>query len=216
MASVNIVNTTGAAVGSLELNDAIFDCPPNETVVKEAVVALQANARQGTVKVKGRSEVNHSTAKPFRQKGTGRARQGMTGVPQMRGGGKAHGPQPRSHRQAVPTRLRRQALACALSERVRHGRLSVLRGLEVGETPKTKPFAAMMQALAGRRDEDRGLPHKSLLVTANYNETLLLSARNLEKVVVRTAADVNVLDVLGAARVVVEEDAVAKLEERLS
>lgn len=216
MATAKIVNATGAELGSLDLNDSVFDCPPNETVVKEAVVALQANARQGTVKTKTRGEVHHTTAKPFRQKGTGRARQGMVGVPHMKGGGKAHGPEPRSHRQDVPVRLRRQALCCALSERVRGGRLSVLRGLEVGDTPKTKPFAALMQAVAGRRDEDRGMPHKSLLVTANYDLNLLLSARNLEKVVVRTAADVNVLDVLSAGRVVVEEEAVAKLEERLS
>lgn len=216
MASAKIVNTTGAEIGTLDLNESVFECPPNETVVKDAVVALQANARQGNAKTKGRSEVNHTTAKPFRQKGTGRARQGMTGVSQMRGGGQAHGPVPHSYRQDVPVRLRRHALCCALSERVRLGRLSVLRGLEVGETPKTKPFAALMQAVAGRRDEDRGMPHKSLLVTADYNLNLLLSARNLEKVVVRTAADVNVLDVLSAGRVVVEEGAMAKLEERLS
>ncbi|MFM1919663.1 MAG: hypothetical protein RLZZ303_1297 [Candidatus Hydrogenedentota bacterium] len=215
MPSAKIYDTNGAEHGSIELNAAIFDVAPNETVVKEAVVALQANARQGTVKAKGRSEVNHSTVKPFRQKGTGRARQGMTGVPQMRGGGKAHGPQPRSFRQSVTTRLRRQALCCALSERVRGERLSVLRGLLV-ESPKTKPFATMMQKLAGRRDEDRGMPHKALLITAGKDDNILLSSRNLQKVVVRTAADLNVLDVLMAGRIVVTEEAVAQLEERLS
>lgn len=215
MPSAKIYDKSGAEQGVCELSAGVFDVEVNETLVKEAVVALQANARQGTVKAKGRSEVNHSTVKPFRQKGTGRARQGMTGVPQMRGGGKAHGPQPRSYRQAVTTRLRRQALCIALSERVRGERLSVLRGLAV-DSPKTKPFAAMMQTLAGRRDIDRGMPHKALLVTSEKDDNLLLSARNLEKVIVRTAADVNVLDVLMAGRIVVTEEAVAQLEERLS
>jgi large subunit ribosomal protein L4 len=215
MASAKIIDTNGADHGSLELSDDVFGVVANETVVKEAVVALQANKRQGTVKCKGRSEVNHSTVKPFRQKGTGRARQGMTGVPHHKGGGKANGPQPRVHRQSVTTRLRRQALCCALSERVRGERLSVLRGLAVS-APKTKPFAAMMEKLAGRRDEDRGMPHKSLLVTADKDDNVLLASRNLGKVLVRTAADVNVLDVLLAGRVLVTEEAIAKLQERLS
>lgn len=216
MASVKIIDINGAEQGTLNVSDTIFAVVANETVVKDAVVALQANARQGTVKAKTRGEVHHSTVKPFRQKGTGRARQGMTGVPQMKGGGKAHGPQPRSYRQDVPVRLRRQALCCALSERLRADRLSVLRGLQM-DAPKTKPFAAIMEKVAGRRkDIDRGMPHKSLLVTAGKDDNILLSSRNVEKVIVRTAADVNVLDVLMAGRIVVTEEAVAKLEERLS
>lgn len=216
MASVKIFDTTGAEQGTLNVSDSVFAVIPNETVVKDAVVALQANARQGTVLAKTRGEVHHSTVKPFRQKGTGRARQGMTGVPQMKGGGKAHGPRPRSYRQDVPVRLRRQALCCALSERLRSDRLSVLRGLQL-DSPKTKPFAAIMEKLAGRRkDIDRGMPHKSLLVTAGKDDNVLLSSRNIEKLIVRTAADVNVLDVLMAGRVVMTEEAVAKLEERLS
>ena len=126
----------------------------------------------------------------------------------MRGGGTIFGPVPRDYRQNLPVRMKRQALCCVLSDRVRNERLSVLRGLAV-EQPKTKPFAQMVGKVA---PEGR----KTLIVTAGMNENLLLSARNLARVTVRTAADLNVLDVLRAVRIVVQEEAVAQLEERLS
>jgi large subunit ribosomal protein L4 len=126
----------------------------------------------------------------------------------MRGGGTVFGPVPRSYRQAIPPRMKRQALCCALSDRTRTDRLSVLSGLKL-DAPKTKPFAQMMDNVA---PEGR----KTLLVTAGAEANVLLSSRNIPRVTVRTAMDVNAMDVLRAVRVLVQEEALAQLEERLS
>jgi large subunit ribosomal protein L4 len=208
MASLKVVNMEGADVGAVDATESVFAAPLNEAMVHDVVVGLLANKRQGTHKTKNRGEVSGGGIKPFRQKGTGRARQGSSREPHMRGGGTIFGPVPRDYRQNLPVRMKRQALCCALSERVRGERLSVLRGLAM-EQPKTKPFAQMVGKVA---PEGR----KTLIVTAGMDENILLSARNLPRVTVRTAADVNVLDVLRAVRIVVQEEAVAQLEERLS
>lgn len=208
MASLKVVNMEGADLGVVDATGSVFDAPLNEAMVHDVVVGLLANKRQGTHKTKTRGEVSGGGIKPFRQKGTGRARQGSIREPHMRGGGTIFGPQPRDYRHNLPVRVKRQALCCALSERVRAERLSVLRGLAIN-TPKTKPFAQMIARLA---PEGR----KTLVVTAGMDDNLLLSARNLPRVTVRTAADLNVLDVLRAVRIVVQEEAVAQLEERLS
>jgi len=208
MASVKVVDTAGVEQGMLEVSDQVFDAPFNETVVHEAVLALRNAARHGTHKTKTRKEVSGGGIKPFRKKGTGRARQGSSREPQMRGGGTIFGPIPRSYRQDVPVRVKRQAVCCALSDRLREDRLSVLAGLQV-EQPKTKPFAAMMARLS---PEGR----KTLLVTAATDRNVLLSSRNIPHVTVRTAADVNVLDVMLAGRVIVQQEALAYLQERLS
>jgi len=164
--------------------------------------------RQGTHKTKTRREVRGGGAKPFRQKGTGRARQGSSREPQMRGGGAVFGPKPRSYRQKLPARFRRQALCAVLSDRRRGDRLNVLTGLWI-QAAKTKPFAEMLSKVAPGS-------HKTLLVTASVEPNVLLSARNIPGVTVCTAADLNALDVLAAACVVVQEEALAKLEERLT
>lgn len=215
MASLKLVDTQGADKGTVEGSDDIFAAEFNETLVHQVVVALQANARQGTHKTKTRREVSGGGAKPFRQKGTGRARQGSSREPQMRGGGTVHGPVPRSYRKDVNTRVRRQALCCALSNRAQAEHLSVLSGLSY-DAPKTKPFAQMLDAVAPAAGFERGQNKKTLLVTAGNDENVVLSARNIPRVFVRTASDVNVLDVMLAGRVVVQEEALAKLEERLS
>lgn len=208
MASLKIINVQGQEQGNVEVSDAVFGASANEAMVHEVVVALRNAQRQGTHKTKVRREVRGGGAKPFRQKGTGRARQGSTREPQMRGGGTVHGPVPRSYAQSVPRQIRRQALCCVLSARARNERLSVLQGMQF-DSIKTKPVAEMFDkvSLGGRR---------TLLVTADHDPTLLLSSRNIERVTVRTAAEVNTLDVLLAVRVVVQEEALAKLEERLS
>lgn len=208
MASVKVVDMAGAELGQREISDAVFAVPYNPTVVHDVVVAIQASSHQGTHKTKTRKEVRGGGKKPFRQKGTGRARQGSSREPQMRGGGTVFGPQPRSYRQNVPVSVKRHAVRCALSDRVRQERLSVLSGLKV-DAPKTKPMANMIATLA---PEGR----KTLLVTNANDEALLLSTRNLPRLTVRTAADVNVIDVLDAVRVIVLEEALAPLEERLS
>ena len=208
MASLNVVDVQGQPKGTLEGSDRIFAAPANDSLVHRVVVALQSAAHQGTHKTKTRREVRGGGAKPFRQKGTGRARQGSVREPQMRGGGTVFGPQPRSYRQRISPRVRRQALCSVLSERVRSERLSVLSGLAI-DAPKTKPFAEMLEKVA---PEGR----KTLLVTAEPDGKVMLSARNIPRIMLRTAADVNAADVLGAVRVLVQEEAVAKLEERLS
>lgn len=208
MATAKVFGMDGAEQQSIELNDAFFNVEPNEILVKEVIVALQSATHTGLHKTKTRAEVSGGGIKPFRQKGTGRARQGSIREPHMRGGGTVHGPQPHSYRHDIPPRSKRQALAVVLSDRVRSERLSVLSGFQI-DGIKTKPVAAMIKKLA---PEGR----KTLLVTANYDNNLLLSTRNMDRVCVRTAADVNALDVLTAQRVVVQVEAIAKLEERLS
>lgn len=208
MASLKIVNTNGEEQGSVDASDAIFNAGDNGALVREVVLALRNAQRQGTHKTKTRWEVRGGGAKPFRQKGTGRARQGSSREPQMRGGGTVHGPVPRSYRQRVPKQVRRQALRCVLSERARKERLSVLQGMQL-DAIKTKPVAEMLDKVSR---EGR----KTLLVTAAYDQKLLLSARNIQRMTIRTADEVNTLDVLSAVRVVVQEEALPKLEERLS
>lgn len=208
MASLNIVGIDGTSQGVLEASDVVFGAELNEPVVHQVAVALLANRRQGTHKTKNRSELSGGGAKPFRQKGTGRARQGSNREPQMRGGGTVHGPQPRDYRKDVPVQVRRKALCIVLSDRVREEKLSVLKGLAF-DAPKTKSMVEVLNAVAPEQ-------RKTLLVTSDKDQNVLLSARNLEKVTVRTAAELNALDVLNAVRVLVQEDAVSKLEERLT
>lgn len=208
MASLKIVDINGEERGSVEASDAVFNAAENSAMVHEVVLALRNAQRQGNHKTKTRREVSGGGAKPFRQKGTGRARQGSSREPQMRGGGTVHGPVPRSYRQRVPKQVRRQALCSVLSDRARNERLSVLQGMQL-DGIKTKPVADMLDKVSR---EGR----KTLLVTANYDSNLLLSSRNIQRMTVRTAEDVNTLDVLSAVRVVVQEEALAKLEERLS
>lgn len=207
MASARVYGMDGAEKGSIDLNAAVFDVEYNDVLVHDVVVALQAAKRQGNHETKTRAEVRGGGKKPFRQKGTGRARQGSSREPQMRGGGTVWGPHKRSYRQNVPQTMRRKALICALSDRVRNERLSVLEILTC-DTPKTKPMASMMAKLS---PEGR----KTLVVTGDVDAKVILSMRNLPRVILRKAADLNALDVMNANRVVVVKDALATLEERL-
>jgi large subunit ribosomal protein L4 len=208
MVTLEAVNIEGATQDGVGGNEVIFNAAANEALVHTVAVALRNAQHQGTHKVKNRAEVQGSGAKPFRQKGTGRARQGSIREPHMRGGGSVFGPRPRSYRQRVTARVKRQALCLVLSERVRGGRLCVLKGLQVA-APKTKPFAKMIDAVA---PEGR----KTLLVTRETDDNVVKSSRNIPRITVRTAAEVNALDVLNAVRVVIQEEALAPLEERLT
>ena len=208
MASVKVVDFTGAEVGVREVSDKVFDVAFNATLVHDVIVALQSNQRQGTHKTKTRSEVRGGGIKPFRQKGTGRARRGSSRDPLLRGGGTIFGPVPRSYRQRIPVRSKRQAVCCMLSDRLREDRLSVVQDLKM-EAPKTKPI---VQMLAGVAPEGR----KTLLITAEKDSILQLSARNIPNVTVRTAAELSALDVISANRVILQAEAVVPLEERLS
>lgn len=208
MASATLFNAEGAALGTVELSEAVFGVKPNATLVHEVAVALMNARRQGNAETKTRRDVSGGGVKPFRQKGTGRARQGSSREPQMKGGGVVFGPHKRSYRQQVPVRSKRQALCCLLSDRVRGEALCVLDALQC-EAPKTKRFAALVTRFSPKRE-------KTLFVTAGAQPNVMLSARNLSRVEVRAAADLNALDVLNVQRVVVVREALAQLEERLT
>ncbi|MGM9944312.1 MAG: 50S ribosomal protein L4 [Lysinibacillus sp.] len=206
MTKVSVLSQTGASVGEIELNDAIFGIEPNEAVLFDAVIAQRASLRQGNHKVKNRSEVAGGGRKPWRQKGTGRARQGSIRSPQWRGGGIVFGPTPRSYSYKLPKKVRRLALKSALSAKVLEQNFVVLDALNL-DAPKTKDFAAILKALE--------INKKALFVTAELNENVALSARNIPGVTVLTATGINVLDLLGHEKVVFTKDAVNKVEEVL-
>jgi len=208
MASASLVNMDGADLGSVELNDVVFGVTVNPALVHGVAVALMNGRRQGNASTKTRREVRGGGAKPFRQKGTGRARRGSSREPQLRGGGVTFGPHKRSYRQGVPAGVKRKVLCAVLSDRLREDRLRVLDALPC-DTPKTQPFAAMV-----RRFSPDG--KKTLFVMAGVERNVLLSARNIPRVSVCTAADLNALDVLDVYRVIVVQDALAPLEDRLT
>ena len=206
MTKVSVLSQTGASVGEIELNDAIFGIEPNEAVLFDAVVAQRASLRQGNHKVKNRSEVAGGGRKPWRQKGTGRARQGYIRSPQWRGGGIVFGPTPRSYSYKLPKKVRRLALKSALSAKVVEQNFLVLDALTLA-APKTKEFTKILK--------DLSLEKKSLFVTADLDENVALSARNIPGVTVLTANGINVLDLLGHDKVVFTKSAVEKVEEVL-
>lgn len=206
MTKVNVFSQTGSSVGEIELNDAIFGIEPNESVVFDAVIAQRASLRQGTHKVKNRSEVAGGGRKPWRQKGTGRARQGSIRSPQWRGGGIVFGPTPRSYAYKLPKKVRRLALKSVLSAKVADTELVVLDALTLA-APKTKDFVQVLS--------DLKIESKALFVTADVEENVALAARNIPGVTVLTAEGINVLDLVGHNQVVMTKSAVEKIEEVL-
>jgi large subunit ribosomal protein L4 len=208
MAAAKVYTMDGKDLGEIELKEAVFGIEFNESVVHEVIVALQSAKRQGNADTRTRKEVSGGGKKPYRQKGTGNARHGSSREPQMKGGGTVWGPHPRLYYKDVPLRRRRHALCCALSDRVRTQALCVLDALAL-DAPKTKQFVEMLNLIAPDH-------RKTLFITDAVEKNIILSSRNIPKVTIRTAADLNALDVLNANRVVLVRDAVAKLEERLS
>lgn len=204
MPKVALFSQTGSQVGDIELSDSVFGIEPNKSVLHDAVVMQQASLRQGTHKTKGRSEVRGGGRKPWRQKGTGRARQGSIRSPQWVGGGVVFGPTPRSYSYKLPKKVRRLAIKSALSSKVLAEEIVVLDNLAF-DAPKTKEMAAVLSGLTVDR--------KALVVTADYNEAVALSARNLPGVTFVTAEGVNVLDVLKHDKLVITKEAVEKVEE---
>lgn len=207
MPKVALFNQSGSQVGDIELAESVFGIEPNESVLHEAVVMQQASLRQGTHKTKGRSEVRGGGRKPWRQKGTGRARQGSIRSPQWVGGGVVFGPTPRSYSYKLPKKVRRLAIKSALSSKVQSEEIVVLENLAL-DAPKTKEMAAVLAGLS--------VDSKALVVTADYNEAVALSARNLPGVTFVTADGVSVLDVLKHDKLVITKEAVEKVEEVLA
>ena len=206
MPKVSVLSQTGSSVGDIELNEAIFGIKPNEAVLFEALVQQRASLRQGNHKVKTHAEVAGGGRKPWRQKGTGRARQGSIRSPQWRGGGIVFGPSQRSYSYKLPKKVRRLALLSALSTKVRDEEIIVLDGLTF-DAPKTKEFTKVLK--------DLSIEKKALFVTADLDEAVALSARNIPGISVVTANGVNVLDLIGHDQLVITKDAVQKIEEVL-
>ncbi|WP_100400590.1 50S ribosomal protein L4 [Bacillus sp. FJAT-44742] len=206
MPKVALFNQSGSQVGDVDLADAVFGIEPNEAVLADAVLMQQASLRQGTHKVKNRSEVRGGGRKPWRQKGTGRARQGSIRSPQWVGGGVVFGPTPRSYSYSLPKKVRRLAIKSALSTKVQSEEFVVVEDLKL-DSPKTKEMVNILSSLSAS--------DKALVVTADYNEAVALSAKNIPGVTFVTADNVSVLDLLKHNKVVITKEAVEKVEEVL-
>ena len=208
MVALKTINMQGAEQSTVEANAAVFDTVTSETLIHDVILGLMAALRQGNHDTKERAEVSGGGKKPFRQKGTGRARRGSSREPVLKGGGTVFGPTPRSYRQNLTVSMKRKALCGLLSDWNRNERLCVVEGM-VFEQPKTKAVAQMLDNAVPER-------RRTLLVTASNEKNVLLSSRNLPNVNVRTAAEVNALDVIRASHVILQKEAVCKLEERLT
>ena len=197
MSSLSMKKADGGAGANVELPDEIFDAKVNIPLIHQVVVAQQAAARQGTHATKTRGEVRGGGKKPYRQKGTGRARQGSLRAPQYAGGGVVHGPQPRSYVQRTPKKMKAAALRGALSDRARHGRVQVVSGFVDGDAPRTKDALAVLAAATGAV---RGTA--LLAVVRRDDELARKSLRNAAGVQVITQDQLNTYDVLAADHVV--------------
>ena len=204
MANVSVYNMEGKEVGTIELNDAVFGVKVNEHLVHMAVVQQLANNRQGTQKAKTRSEVSGGGRKPWRQKGTGHARQGSTRSPQWTGGGVVFAPVPRDYSFKMNKKEKRAALKSALTDKVANGKLVVVDALTF-EAPKTKEFAKVMANL--------NVNEKALVVLNNNDANVVLSAKNIPTVKTSLTNTINVYDIVNAKTLVLTQDAVKTIEE---
>jgi large subunit ribosomal protein L4 len=200
---VSVYDLTGKEVRQIDISDAVFGVPFNEAVVHQTLVALLANARQGTASTKTRGNVHGSTRKLYRQKGTGYARAGSKKSPLRRGGGITFGPHPRDYRQAIPRKMRRQAIRCVLSAKAGDSELKVLDKFDFTE-PKTKRLVEALSAL--------GVDSSALIVTREPEENVIKSARNLQKIKTMPAGVLNIREILSHKTLLMTEDAVRTAE----
>jgi large subunit ribosomal protein L4 len=207
MPSIDVVNLSKEKVGSVDLNDRIFAAEVNPPLIHEAVVMQRASMRQGTAATKTRGLVRGGGKKPWRQKGTGRARAGSTRSPLWRGGGTVFGPNPREYAYAFPRKKYRAALRGILTAKMREGAVLIVEQLDLAEA-KTKQMAQILKTLdAGRR---------TLIVASETDERLIRAVRNIPLVKVLTAHGLNVYDLVCARRVVIQQAALAKIQEAWS
>lgn len=204
MSKINVVDMAGKVVSELELNDAVFGIEPNKTAMHSAVVNYLANQRQGTQSTLTRTEVSGGGKKPWRQKGTGHARQGSTRAPQFRHGGIALGPKPRSYRFTINKKLRQLAIKSALSSKVLENEMIVVDAITADEF-KTKNMVNMLKAI--------GADAKTLIVLDSVDKKVIKSANNIEKVKTTQVNTLNVYDILNCEKFVIVKGAVEKLEE---
>ena len=203
MANVSVYNMEGKEVGKMDLNDAVFGVEINEHLVHMAVVQTLANKRQGTQKAKTRSEVSGGGRKPWRQKGTGHARQGSIRAPQWKGGGVVFAPVPRDYSFKLNKKEKRAALKSVLTSRVQENKLIVVDELKL-DAIKTKNFKQIMDNLK---------VEKAMVVLGAQDENVIASAKNLPKISTAVAENINVYDILKGDTLVLTKDAVAKIEE---
>ncbi|WP_026877496.1 50S ribosomal protein L4 [Jiangella gansuensis] len=199
MSTVDVLDVAGKKAGTVELPASVFEVQVNVPLIHQVVVAQLAAARQGTHSTKTRAEVSGGGAKPYRQKGTGRARQGSIRAPQFTGGGVVHGPQPRNYAQRTPKKMKAAALRGALSDRASHGRVHVVTGIVDGETPNTKAALKTLAALTERKNV--------LVVVERGDELAVKSLRNAPQVHLLVADQLNTYDVLCADDVVFTQGA---------
>ncbi|MCH4006504.1 MAG: 50S ribosomal protein L4 [Eubacterium sp.] len=204
MATVKMLNMAGQEAGTIELNDELFGIEPNENAVHEVVKNYLANQRQGTQSAKTRAEVRGGGRKPFRQKGTGRHRQGSTTDPSQIGGGIVFAPKPRDYRYSVPKKVKKLALRSALSAKAADGEIIVLDELKM-DTPKTKEMAATLKNI--------NAASKALIVTAEKDENVVRSAANIPGVRTVLASNMNVYEIVNYTSFIVTQEAVKKIEE---
>ena len=204
MANVKVLNMAGAEAGTIELNDAVFGIEPNQNAVHAVVVNYLANQRQGTQSAKTRGDVRGGGRKPFRQKGTGRHRQGSTTDPSQVGGGVAFAPKPRSYRYKLPKSVRRLAMLSALSSKVAENEMIVLDSLTF-EAPKTKEMIKVLENVKAGK--------KALIVTAEKDENVVRSAANIPGVKTVLVTTMNVYEIINHTNFIVTKEAVKKIEE---
>jgi len=204
MATVKMINMTGAEAGSIELNDEVFGITPNVNAVHAVVKNYLANQRQGTQSAKTRAEVRGGGRKPFRQKGTGRHRQGSSTDPTQVGGGVTFAPKPRDYRYTVPKKLRKLAMKSALSSKVGENEIIVLDTLSF-EAPKTKEMVKMLENIKAAK--------KSLIVMAEKDDNVVKSAANIPGVRTALVSTMNVYEIINHTSFIITKDAVNKIEE---
>ena len=204
MAKVTMLNMAGAEAGSIELKDEIFAITPNENAVHAVVKNYLANQRQGTQSAKTRGEVRGGGRKPFRQKGTGRHRQGSSTDPSQVGGGIVFAPKPRSYRYTLPKKLRRLAMFSALSSKVAENEIIVVDEIKF-EEPKTKEMVKMLENIKAGK--------KALIVTAEKDENIIRSAANIPGVRTALVSTMNVYEIINHTNFIVTKEAVEKIEE---
>ena len=204
MPKTNVYDMTGKQVGEIELSEAVFGIEPNEAVVHDVVKNHLANCRQGTQSALTRAEVSGGGIKPWRQKGTGRARQGSTRAPQWTHGGIVFAPKPRDYSYTLNKKVKRLAMKSALSAKAQEGNVVVIDAIKMDEV-KTKTFKTFLTAI--------GCERKPLVVTAENDQIVVKSARNIPGVMVTFANLINVYDILNAKKFVVDQAALAKIEE---
>ena len=203
MPKANVFNMAGQQVGEIELSEAVFGIEPNEAVVHAVVKNHLANCRQGTQSALTRAEVSGGGIKPWRQKGTGRARQGSTRAPQWYHGGIVFAPKPRDYSYTLNKKVKRLALKSALSAKAAEGAILVVDGLEMPEI-KTKTMKGFLNAIGAK---------KTIMITPEVNENVIKSARNIPGVITTTAKILSVYDIVNANQIVVDKAALAIIEE---